>query len=118
MNELREIREEEIELIEFLLVKSILDSNQFIINEMVDEYEGGKMGSIGLGKVGAVYKSDIIQAEYTDIDGTEVIISLTKDTENQLLDLDFWKTDFSKLLKYPSPAELKFKENYTPFANK
>lgn len=116
MNELRKIKEEEIELIKFLLVKSNLDPNQFIISDMVDEYEGGKMGSIGLGKVGAVYESDIIQAEYADLDGVEVIISLTKDTENQILDLDFWKVDFSKLLKYPTPLELKFKENYTPFA--
>lgn len=117
MNELRKIKEEEIELIKFLLVKSNLDPNQFIISDMVDEYEGGKMGSIGLGKVGAVYESDIIQAEYVDLDGVEVIISLTKDTENQILDLDFWKVDFSKLLKYPTPSELKFKENYTPFVN-
>ncbi len=115
MNVLRKIRDEEIELIKFLLVKSNLEPNQFIISDMVDEYEGGKMGSVGLGKVGAVYERDIIQAEYSDIDGIEVIISLTKDTENQLLDLDFWKTDFSKLLKYPAPTDLKFKENYTPF---
>jgi hypothetical protein len=117
MNELRKIRDEEVEIIKFLIEKSNLYPKQFIISEMVDDYEGGKMGSIGLGKIGAVYESDIIQAEYTDIDGTEVVISLTKDTENQLLDLDFWKTDFSKLLKYPLSSELKFKENYTPFAN-
>ena len=111
MNELRKIKDEEIELIKFLLIKSNLDPIEFFISEMVDEYEGGKMGSIGLGKVGAVYEGDIIQAEYTDLDGTDVIISLTKDNENQILDLDFWKTDFSKLLKYPSPTELKFKES-------
>lgn len=115
MNELRKIRNEEIDLIKFLLIKSDLDPNQFIINDMVDDYEGGRMGSIGLGKSEAVYESDIIQAEYSDIDGSNVIISLTKDIENQLLDLDFWKVDFSKLLKYPKGIELRFKENYTPF---
>jgi hypothetical protein len=36
------------------------------------------------------------------------MITLTHDTEGQLLDLDFWKTDFSKLLKYPTLGEIKW----------
>lgn len=115
MNKLRPIRQEEILLIKCLLRKVGLDENSYPISELVDDYEGGKMGSIGMGKPEAVYESDLIQAEYTDSDGTDVIISLTKDSENQLLDLDFWKMDFSKLLEYPNPTQLKFKENYTPF---
>lgn len=115
MNELRTIRKEEKELIEFLLSRSNFEISQFKINEFVDDYEGGKMGSIGLGKPGAVYFGDIIQVEYVDTDGTDVVITLTQDTDNQILDLDFWKIDFSKLLQYPTPDKIIFKENYIPF---
>jgi hypothetical protein len=113
MNELRTIRKEEKELIEFLLLQSNIDPNQVIINELVDDYEGGKMGSIGLGKPEAVYKGDIIQVEYVDADGTDVVITLTQDTDNQILDLDFWKIDFSKLLQYPTPEKIIFKFGQT-----
>ena len=116
MNELRKIRDEEINLIKFLLEKIDLKATDFEISEMVDDYEGGKMGSIGLGKPGAEYAGDLIQAEYEDTDGTDVIITLTKDTDNQLLDLDFWKIDFSKLLQYPIPEKLVFNKGIAPLS--
>ena len=72
----------------------------------MEEYEGGKMGSISLGGDVEGYAGDLIQVEYTDIDGTDVVITLTKDHQNHLLDLDFWKVDFSKLLEYPTPDKV------------
>lgn len=114
MNELRNIRKEEVTLLKFMLEKSNLDTQILENITQVDDYEGAKMGSIGMGKPNAEYAGDIIQAEYIDLDKVPVVITLTKDTENQLLDLDFWKTDFSKLLEYPKPEKLIFKENYTP----
>lgn len=117
MNALRKIREEEVLLINYLLIRANLNANEFIINDLVDDYEGGKMGSIGLGKPGAEYLGDIIQAQYTDSDGTDVVITLTKDTENQILDLDFWKVDFSKLLQYPKPEKLYFNNAIPPSIN-
>ena len=101
-------------MIKFLLSKANLLESELVINGLVDDYEGGVMGSIGLGNETAEYAGDIIQAEYFDIDNVPVVITLTKDTQNQLLDLDFWKTDFSKLQVYPVPEKLIFKENYTP----
>lgn len=111
MSDKRKIRPQERELIIFLLHKLQLNSSDYPINEEVDEYEGGVMGSIGLGKDGAEYKEDLIQVHYTDIDNTQVVITLTKDTEGQLLDLDFWKIDFSKLLEYPTPDRIIFKQH-------
>jgi hypothetical protein len=108
MNNIRPIRQNEVELIHFLLAKLNLDPASFPISEMVDEYEGGKMGSISLGGDVSGYDGDLIQVEYVDSDATPVVITLTKDTNNQLLDLDFWKTDFSKLLVYPTPDKLIF----------
>lgn len=108
MSKIRPIRGEELDLIYFLLEKLNLDPIDFPVSEMVDEYEDGKMGSISLGGDVNGYAGDLIQAEYVDIDDTPVVITLTQDTQGQLLDLDFWKVDFSKLLEYPTPDKLIF----------
>jgi hypothetical protein len=106
MNITRKIRENERELIIFLLEKLNINLADYPINEDVYEYEGGKMGSISLGNNPDDYDGDLIQVEYIDSDEIPVVITLTKDKNNQLLDLDFWKTDFSKLLVYPSVNEV------------
>jgi hypothetical protein len=106
MRERRPIKSEEILLIQYLLYKKDLNPSDYLIAEMVDEYEGGKMGSIGIGNEINIYNGDLAQAEYIDSDGVEVIITLTQDNFNQLLDLDFWKVDFSKLVTYPKPEDL------------
>lgn len=103
MNEKRLIRQNEKDLIAFLLLKLNLNPADYPYNDLVEEYEGGKMGSISLGGDVEGYAGDLIQVEYTDTDGTPVVITLTKDHQNRLLDLDFWKVDFSKLLEYPTP---------------
>jgi hypothetical protein len=110
MNQTRKIRENEKELIIFLLEKLNLNVADYPINEDVFEYEGGKMGSISLNNNPDAYAGDLIQVEYIDTDNTPVMITLTHDTEGQLLDLDFWKTDFSKLLKYPTLSEIKLQD--------
>ena len=106
MNQTRKIRQSERDLIVFLLEKLNLNIADYPINEDVFEYEGGKMGSISLNNNPDSYAGDLIQVEYIDTDNTPVMITLTHDTEGQLLDLDFWKTDFSKLLKYPIVSEI------------
>jgi hypothetical protein len=94
-----------------LLDKLNLSITEYPINEDVEEYEGGIMGSISMGNPDvSPYDGDLIQANYIDTDGTAVVITLTKDTNNQLLDLDFWKVDFSKLIIYPTPENLTFGE--------
>lgn len=104
---MRAIRENEKALILFMLDKIGANELQYPIGEQVDEYEGGKMGSISFSLDGAAtYAGDLIQVDYTDSDGVEVVITLTHDTENQLLDLDFWKMDFSKLIDYPKPENV------------
>ena len=106
MNQTRKIRQNEKDLILFLLKKLNLNVIDYPINEDVFEYEGGKMGSISLNNNPDAYAGDLIQVEYIDTDNTPVMITLTHDTEGKLLDLDFWKTDFSKLIKYPALSEI------------
>ncbi len=109
MNQTRKIRQNERDLIVFLLEKLNLNVADYPINEEVFEYEGGKMGSISLNNNPDSYAGDLIQVEYIDTDNMPVMITLTQDTEGQILDLDFWRTDFSKLLKYPEVSEITLK---------
>ncbi|MDQ1088442.1 MULTISPECIES: DUF6984 family protein [unclassified Siphonobacter] len=109
MSQLRPIRENERTLIHYLLEQLNLKREDYPFNELVDEYEGGKMGSISLGGDPNAYDGDLIQVDYTDSDETPVVITLTKDTQGRLLDLDFWKVDFSKLLEYPTPEKVSIK---------
>ncbi|WP_149242324.1 DUF6984 family protein [Dyadobacter sp. 32] len=109
MNEKRPIREKETKLIHFLLKHLNLDPDQYFVSDLVEEYEGGKMGSISLGGNADAYAGDLIQVEYMDSDETPVVITLTHDDQNQLLDLDFWKIDFSRLIEYPVPDKIIFK---------
>lgn len=111
MTERRKIKDEEINIIIFLLERLGLKLVDYPISTLVDEYEGYIMGSIGLGNPEvSPYAGDLIQAKYMDSDGKEVTITLTMDENGQLLDLDFWKVDFSKLLVYPKPENLFFVE--------
>lgn len=107
MNKTRQIRQEETALVTFFLQQCNFTTMEFPIAEEVFEYEGGVMGSINFaGSDPDAYDVDLIQAEYQDEDGVDVLITLTKDTNNCLLDLDFWKMDFSKLIRYPKPELL------------
>lgn len=108
MSQTRRIRENETALVAFLLQKLNLKLEDFSISEEVFEYEDGKMGSISLNNRPDDYAGDLIQVQYIDSDDTPVVITLTHDHEGQLLDLDFWKTDFSKHLRYPTPADILF----------
>ena len=111
MNKKRALRDEEKIIIQFLLSKLNVTDNAYNISDSVEEYEGSHMGSINLNNPNAdLFDRDLIQAEYTDADKIPVVLSLTVDKNNQLLDLDFWKSDFSRLVQYPKPEELTFGE--------
>lgn len=73
---------------------------------LVCPMDDGEMGSLYLfpqGKVieGRVLGEQISDFQFTDLDGVEVIASLNVDNNGNLFELDIWKTDFGKLLKFP-----------------
>ncbi|PWJ59455.1 hypothetical protein CLV98_102288 [Dyadobacter jejuensis] len=109
MNSPRNIKPEEIALLHLLLDKLAIGIENHPLPQQVDPYEGDKMGSIGLQLAPQEYAGDLIQVEYIDSDQTPVVITLTQDVHGQLLDLDFWKTDMSKLLQYPRPDQIIFR---------
>jgi len=72
----------------------------------------GGMGSIEFfslkkGKLGGA----LAEAQYVDVDNILVIITIYKDYFDNLYEVDFWKVDFSPLIKYP---HLEFIEPYNP----
>lgn len=111
MNKTRKIRQEEIELVAHLLSLRGHTLEQLPVSEEVFEYEGGVMGSINFhNHQPDEYLGDLVAVEYTDSDGTAVVITLTVTKSQQLLDLDFWKEDFSKLIDYPKPTNVSEKK--------
>ncbi len=111
MAALRAIREEEKIMVEAMLKHIGADDSQYAISGQVSEYGDPHMGSINFDNDRPdLYDGDLVQCEYTDEDGENVVLSLTKDAEGKLLDLDFWKSNFTPLVKYPTPNVVTYKE--------
>jgi len=73
---------------------------------MVRPMNDGMMGSLylfPLGKIiaGRKFGKQISDFQFKDVDGVEVIASLNIDSDGNLFELDIWKTDFGKLIKFP-----------------
>ena len=49
----------------------------------------------------------VAEAEYLDADGIRVNIAVNVDDAGDLYEIDFWKVDFSPLVRYPEPSDLK-----------
>lgn len=81
------------------------DLNHLSVVEMPD----GGMGSMRFvrssGEQGPFGKK-IATAEFKDVDGTLVSVALNVDDCGQLMELDFWKVDFSRLKKLPDASQL------------
>lgn len=74
---------------------------------LVTEMQDGGMGSIRfLGGNDRHRARSIAEARYIDDDGVVVSIELNVDETDNLFELDFWKVDFSPLLRYPNPDDL------------
>jgi hypothetical protein len=102
---LRPIRPEERALIKHLL--SFLErGDRYKIPEQVENLTEAGMGGIQLSQRGE-HTADIVEADYKDTDGREVLITLTTNQYDELYDLDLWKTDFNPLQRYPEPDKVK-----------
>ena len=103
----RNIKEEEKVLVASILELANSADRISKIPEVVYDLGDGGMGSIKFSSdAERIYSEDIIQVNYIDSDSTPVIIALTVDNRNELFELDFWKVNFKKLLRYPEPNEI------------
>ena len=102
---LRPIRQEERALIEHLL-GLLKPGHRYKIPEEVENLGDGGTGSIQLSSRGE-HAADLVEADYKDADGRDVLITLSANQYDELYDLDMWKTDFSSLQHYPEPGKVK-----------
>jgi hypothetical protein len=79
---------------------------------VVQDMDDGGMGSLHFQ---AVKRTDrrlgraLIKAEFLDLDGVPVSIVINLDDRGDLFELDVWKVDFSKLIAFPRPQDMKIK---------
>jgi hypothetical protein len=109
----RVLRQEERVVIEALLdYQGILGSfTEFLDQSRVTDMQDGGMGSIRFETYGSRrYGKTLAEAQYTDVDGVLVSITLTADDNGNLFEMDFWKVDFSPLSCYPKAFDLEFKK--------
>jgi hypothetical protein len=73
----------------------------------------GGMGSIQFVNSGSGkrrFGREVAAADYIDEDGIPVDITVNLDQEGDLFEIDFWKVNFSPLVRYPAPRDLKLRE--------
>ena len=107
----RNLRPDELELIEFLLAKApegeVLARN--VPRRLVEEMSDGGMGSIRFSsdQVDRHYGKTIAEAEFDDRDGVLVSAALNVDQTGDLYELDMWKVDFSPLIRLPAADKIR-----------
>ena len=79
----------------------------------VNPMDDGGMGSLLFilnqsSKNKRVYGRTIMEGEFYDLDGSVVSLAVNVDSEDRLLEMDVWKTDFSPLIKVP-PTNIPFR---------
>jgi hypothetical protein len=112
---LRPLSSNERELVQALSVGVYSQSeieHQFT-HALVRDMSDGAMGSIRFANSSAdkpAFGREAVEADYIDQDGVLVRIALNLDQQGDLFEVDFWKVDFSPLLRYPRPQDLKVRE--------
>ena len=98
---------QEFKLIEHLIEKASINlSSNWKDKLIVQSMDDGKMGSLHLYPDGNILKKRIFgkcvsEYQFNDVDGIIVIASLYVDNENDLFELDIWKTNYKPLKKLP-----------------
>lgn len=104
---IRQIKFEELTLAKHLLTLANDASSKYKIPSLVKVLDDGEMGGIEFASAKErKYGKDIIQVRYIDADHVVVLITLEEDNNGDLYELEFWKTNFAKLIKYPKPEEV------------
>ena len=95
------------------LLELLIERASFVVPKdwknrlLVCPMDDGGMGSLYLFPEGILVENrlfgeQISDFQFTDTDGVEVIASLNIDSDGNLFELDIWKTNFGKLLKFPA----------------
>lgn len=107
----RHLKLEELSLLKYLLNKSsFIISYDLMSDLLVANMNDGEMGSLLLYPKSVCendreYGGQIAECIFKDSDDVEVIATLNVDGNNELFELDIWKTDFSSLNRIPDKFE-------------
>ena len=106
MSSSRALRDEECELIRFLLSSIGAKVDKERATSRVVDMQDGQMGSIRFVEAKPPLGKTLVEAQYRDSDGVLVSITVNADSDDRLFEIDFWKVDFSSLKQYPRPKDL------------
>jgi hypothetical protein len=109
---IRTLRSDERDLLQALLseVYTSQEIDRRLSGALVQQMPDGGMGGIRFVESNSTnrrFGREAAAADYVDKDGTLVDISVNLDQAGHLLEVDFWKVDFSPLLRYPKPQDLR-----------
>lgn len=99
--------------LELGLIKYLIDISEYDYNGnlgmdlLVSSMNDGNMGGLFLYTKDNIaqnrlFGKEISSFKFEDLDGIDVIVSLYLDTNNELYELDIWKTNYCELLHIPS----------------
>ena len=97
--------EEEKIILSFLATKANYSHNNWEKGLKVAEMNDGGMGSLLLMPAGQVntkrlFKAQISDVIFKDLDGIDVIVSLNIDQDDFLYELDVWKVNYEKVISF------------------
>src|SRR5271169_5116901 len=107
---LRPLRTDERELLQALLsgVWSAPEIAKRLAQVVVQQMSDGGMGSVRFVNSASekrLFGREAVAADYIDSDGIPVDITVSLDQERDLFEIDFWKVNFSPLLRYPAARD-------------
>ena len=74
---------------------------------LVTDLDDGGMGSLEfVTDRKRAFGRELIVRKYIDVDNVDVWISINLDDQDELFELDVWKVNFERLLKFPTPELL------------
>ena len=105
---------------EYLVLKSMLghssflkscNLDRFLQSILVEDMDDGGMGSLKILHKECIERkhlSILTEADFIDEDGINAIISIIKNSSGDIIEIDIQKDNFSPLLSWPDPKDLRF----------
>ena len=105
-SKVKRITSDKMPLIDFLIQRAGIDID--IRSLKVESLDDGGMGSLRFSTASdsSHFGEGVAQTKFKDIDGVEVSATLYLDQDGELFELDMFKSDFSKLKKWPDENSL------------
>lgn len=108
----RKLRKEEVDLIAVIVRDSPWAEQvvQSLPRQLVKDMPDGGMGSLRFKAADGRdhrFGKEIGEVVFTDQDGIMASATVNLDNNDQLFELDIWKTDSSPLKRYPQPDEIR-----------